>query len=136
MAPQKSAPAPEPSGRKPWVKKTPVEIFLEKIVKQEERVAEMREALPTRSANSKSCKRRARCLKRSNHQGVVHRQLPFHTRRNAMSTERHTMTQIAGKPRSIEATAFYLGAHGIDPAPVKDEIECKSFIFHGRGGGI
>ena len=42
-----------------------------------------------------------------------------------MSTEKRTMTQIAGKPRSIEATAFYLGAHGIDPAPVKDEIEAK-----------
>lgn len=42
-----------------------------------------------------------------------------------MTTERRTMTQIAGKPRSIEATAFYLGAHGIDPAPVKDEIEAK-----------
>lgn len=45
MTPQKAAPVPEASGRKPWIKRTPVEIFLEQITKQEERVAEMREAL-------------------------------------------------------------------------------------------
>jgi len=45
MTPQKSAAVPESSGRKPWIKKTPVEIFLEQIAKQEQRVAEMREAL-------------------------------------------------------------------------------------------
>lgn len=45
MTPQKSAPVTEPSSRKPWIKRTPVEIFLEQITKQEERVAEMREAL-------------------------------------------------------------------------------------------
>ena len=31
--------------RKPWIKKTPVEVFLEQIVKQEEKVAEMRKDL-------------------------------------------------------------------------------------------
>jgi hypothetical protein len=45
MSPQKTAPAPEPSGRKPWVKKTPVEIVLEQIGRQEEKVAEMRDEL-------------------------------------------------------------------------------------------
>lgn len=46
MAPQKtSAVSESASGRKPWVKKTPVEIFLEQIAKQEERVAELREDL-------------------------------------------------------------------------------------------
>jgi hypothetical protein len=29
------------------------------------------------------------------------------------------------KPRQLEALAFYLGAHGIDPAPVQDEIEAR-----------
>jgi hypothetical protein len=33
------------STRKPWVKKTPVEVVLEQIAKQEERVAGMREEL-------------------------------------------------------------------------------------------
>lgn len=33
------------SGRKPWVKKTPVEVVLEQIGKQEERVVSMREEL-------------------------------------------------------------------------------------------
>jgi len=46
MTPQKAAPAPEPaSGRKPWVKKTPAEVVLEQIGKQEARVAGMREEL-------------------------------------------------------------------------------------------
>lgn len=45
MSPQKPAPAPESSGRKPWIKKTPVEVVLEQIAKQEERVGEMREEL-------------------------------------------------------------------------------------------
>ncbi len=45
MTPQKPAPAPEPSGRKPWIKKTPIEIFLEQVAKQQQRVDEMREAL-------------------------------------------------------------------------------------------
>lgn len=46
MTPQKSLPPPEPaSGRKPWIKRTPVEIFLEQISKQEQRVAELREVL-------------------------------------------------------------------------------------------
>jgi hypothetical protein len=33
------------SGRKPWIKKTPVEVVLGEIRKQEEKVAEMREAI-------------------------------------------------------------------------------------------
>lgn len=45
MSPQKPAPTPESSGRKPWIKKTPVEVVLEQIAKQEERVGEMREEL-------------------------------------------------------------------------------------------
>jgi hypothetical protein len=57
--PGKSQPAPQPAtseapaqpatgttgGRKPWVKKTPVEHVLEQIGKQEEKVADMREEL-------------------------------------------------------------------------------------------
>ena len=47
-------PKPEPAateaaapsgGRKPWIKRTPVEVVLEQIHKQERRVAEMREEL-------------------------------------------------------------------------------------------
>ena len=45
MTPQKPAPVPEPQGRKPWIKKTPVEVVLEQIGKQEAKVAEMREEL-------------------------------------------------------------------------------------------
>ena len=46
MTPQKSVPAASVStGRKAWIKKTPVEIVLEQIGKQEEKVAEMREEL-------------------------------------------------------------------------------------------
>jgi len=58
MTAQKTAPAGTPaatpaapatstttSGRKPWIKKTPVEIVLEQIGKQEEKVAEMRKEL-------------------------------------------------------------------------------------------
>ena len=33
------------TGRKPWIKKTPVEVVLGEIGKQEKKVAEMREAL-------------------------------------------------------------------------------------------
>jgi len=33
------------SGRKPWIKKSPVEVFLEQIGKQEQRVAEMEKDL-------------------------------------------------------------------------------------------
>jgi hypothetical protein len=40
----KSTPAAQ-SGRKAWVKKTPVEVVLEQIGKQEEKVAGMREEL-------------------------------------------------------------------------------------------
>jgi hypothetical protein len=46
MTPQKAAPAaPEASSRKAWIKKTPVQIVLEQLDKQEEKVAEMREEL-------------------------------------------------------------------------------------------
>jgi len=44
MSQLKTVPAPS-NGRKPWVKKTPVEVFLEQIKRQEERVAQMRTAL-------------------------------------------------------------------------------------------
>jgi hypothetical protein len=40
-----NATAPSTSSRKPWIKKTPVEIVLEQIGKQEEKVAEMRKEL-------------------------------------------------------------------------------------------
>jgi hypothetical protein len=56
MNPQKPGSAPAPAGspttaststtsRKAWVKKTPVDIVLEQIGKQEEKVAEMRKDL-------------------------------------------------------------------------------------------
>lgn len=46
MTPPKAAPAaPEATGRRAWIKKTPVEVVLEQIGKQETKVAEMREAL-------------------------------------------------------------------------------------------
>ena len=44
-APSSRAAASTSTGRKPWVKKTPVEVVLEQISKQEEKVAEMREAI-------------------------------------------------------------------------------------------
>jgi len=44
MSTAKSTPAAQ-AGRKAWVKKTPVEVVLEQIGKQEEKVAEMREEL-------------------------------------------------------------------------------------------
>ena len=33
------------TGRKPWIKKTPVEVVLEQIDKQEQKVSEMRQAI-------------------------------------------------------------------------------------------
>ena len=46
MTAQKSASTAAPAtGRRAWVKKTPVEIVLEQIGKQEEKVAGMREEL-------------------------------------------------------------------------------------------
>jgi len=47
MTPQKTAPNPEPAatGRRAWIKKTPVEIVLEQIGKQEQKVAGMRDDL-------------------------------------------------------------------------------------------
>ena len=42
----KAVPAPEiQSGRKPWIKKSPVEVVLEQLDKQEQRVNAMREEL-------------------------------------------------------------------------------------------
>jgi hypothetical protein len=47
MTAQKAAPntAAPVTGRRAWVKKTPVEVVLEQITKQEEKVAGMREEL-------------------------------------------------------------------------------------------
>jgi len=45
MTPQKAAPAEQSASRKAWIKKTPVEVVLEQIGKQEEKVADMREEL-------------------------------------------------------------------------------------------
>ena len=52
MTPQKKATeaAPSPSSaasasRKPWIKKSPVDVVLEQITKQEEKVADMRTEL-------------------------------------------------------------------------------------------
>jgi len=45
MTPQKAAPAEQSTGRKAWVKRTPVEVVLEQIGKQEDRVASLREEL-------------------------------------------------------------------------------------------
>jgi hypothetical protein len=45
-APRSAATTAAPStGRKPWIKKTPVDVVLEQIHKQERKVAEMREAI-------------------------------------------------------------------------------------------
>ncbi|MFP5234331.1 MAG: hypothetical protein ACLGSD_00390 [Acidobacteriota bacterium] len=47
--PESSGPTPpaesSTSTRKPWIKKTPIEIFLDQITKQEEKVADLRKAL-------------------------------------------------------------------------------------------
>ena len=40
-----AAPAPTAGQRKPWVKKTPVDVVLEQINKQEEKVGDMRKEL-------------------------------------------------------------------------------------------
>ncbi len=42
-----------------------------------------------------------------------------------MPTSTRNLHQGKLKPRQLEALAFYLGAHGIDPAPVLDEIEAR-----------
>lgn len=44
-APTATATATGNSARKPWIKKTPVEVVLEQIAKQEEKVGEMRSEL-------------------------------------------------------------------------------------------
>jgi hypothetical protein len=43
--PRASESSTEKAGRKPWVKKTPVEVVLEQIAKQEDKVNDMREEL-------------------------------------------------------------------------------------------
>lgn len=43
--PSGSASAASATGRRPWIKKSPVEVFLDQIRKQEERVAEMKAEL-------------------------------------------------------------------------------------------
>jgi hypothetical protein len=42
-----------------------------------------------------------------------------------MPTTTRNLHQGKLKPRQLEALAFYLGAHLIDPAPVQDEIEAR-----------
>jgi hypothetical protein len=42
-----------------------------------------------------------------------------------MPTSTRNLNQGKLKPRQLEALAFYLGAHGVDPAPVQDEIEAR-----------
>jgi hypothetical protein len=42
-----------------------------------------------------------------------------------MPTNTRNLHQGKLKPRQLEALAFYLGAHDIDPAPVQDEIEAR-----------
>jgi hypothetical protein len=42
-----------------------------------------------------------------------------------MPTTIRNLHQGKLKPRQLEALAFYLGAHGVDPAPVQDEIEAR-----------
>jgi hypothetical protein len=40
-----AAGATKEGGRKPWIKRTPVEVFLEQITKQENKVNDLREEL-------------------------------------------------------------------------------------------
>jgi len=42
-----------------------------------------------------------------------------------MQTTTRNLHQGKLKPRQLEALAFYLGAHGVDPEPVKEEIEAR-----------
>jgi hypothetical protein len=42
-----------------------------------------------------------------------------------MTATTRSLHQGELKPRQLEALAFYLGAHDIDPAPVKEEIEAR-----------
>ncbi len=42
-----------------------------------------------------------------------------------MTTTTRNLSKGKLKPRQLEALAFYLGAHGVDPAPVQDEIEAR-----------
>jgi hypothetical protein len=42
-----------------------------------------------------------------------------------MKTPTRSMSQGTIEPRRLEALAFYLGAHSVDPAPVLEEIEAR-----------
>lgn len=42
-----------------------------------------------------------------------------------MPTTVRNLHQGKLRPRQLEALAFYLGAHGVDPAPVLEEIEAR-----------
>jgi hypothetical protein len=42
-----------------------------------------------------------------------------------MTTPVRNLHQGKLKPRPLEALAFYLGAHGVDPTPVQEEIEAR-----------
>jgi hypothetical protein len=42
-----------------------------------------------------------------------------------MTASTRSLHQGKLKPRQLEALAFYLGAHGVDPAPVEKEIEAR-----------
>jgi len=51
-SPSPSTPAPTATtGRKPWVRKSPVDIVLDQIRKQEERVADLQEQLDREKRN-------------------------------------------------------------------------------------
>ena len=64
MTTQKAA-ATTNTGRKAWVKKTPVEVVLEQIGKQEEKVAGMREELTNEERELPNCSRPKRSWRRS-----------------------------------------------------------------------
>lgn len=42
-----------------------------------------------------------------------------------MTTSKGNLNHGKLKPRQLEALAFYLGAHGVDPVPVLEEIEAR-----------
>ncbi|HZU31286.1 MAG TPA: hypothetical protein VFB79_09235 [Candidatus Angelobacter sp.] len=57
------APAGDSGGkRKPWIKKTPVEIILEQVAKQEEKVAELRKELTKEEGELKKMQDATRLL--------------------------------------------------------------------------
>jgi len=46
-SPKSSASAAQTTGRKPWVPKSPVEVILDQIAKQEKRVSQLQQDLDT-----------------------------------------------------------------------------------------